>query len=114
FGMIAIMAFLQHVFKIKILKIIILSGTAALALSFAGNDLVNFIGVFMAGLSSYEYASAFAAQGGNIDTLYMGQLSEAVNVDWRYLFGAGAIMVLALWFSKKSKGVTKTEVNLSR
>lgn len=113
-GMTALMALLQHVFKIKILKIIILSGTAALALSFAGNDLVNFIGVFMAGLSSYEYASEFVALGGNVDNLYMGRLSEAVNVDWRYLFGAGAIMVLALWFSKKSKGVTKTEVNLSR
>ena len=51
------MAILQFVFKINILKIIILAGTAALALSFAGNDLVNFIGVFMAGLSSFEIAS---------------------------------------------------------
>jgi phosphate/sulfate permease len=113
-GMTGLMAFLQHVFKVRILTIIILSGTAALALSFAGNDLVNFIGVFMAGLSSYEYAAEFVASGGNIDNLYMSRLTEAVVVDWRYLFGAGAIMVLALWFSKKSRGVTKTEVNLSR
>lgn len=113
-GMTVLMALLQHVFKVKILKIIILTGTAALALSFAGNDLVNFIGVFMAGLSSYEYATEFVAQGGNLDNLYMGRLSEAVNVDWRYLFGAGIIMVLALWFNKKARSVTKTEVNLSR
>jgi Na+/phosphate symporter len=68
----------------------------------------------MAGLSSYEIAAGVVASGGSIDTLTMGQLSEPVNVDWRYLFGAGIIMVLALWFSKKAKNVTKTEVNLSR
>jgi len=113
-GMTVLMGLLQHLFKVKILTIIILAGTSALALSFAGNDLVNFIGVFMAGLSSYEFASEFVAQGGNIDNLYMSRLSEAVNVDWRYLFGAGIIMVLALWLNKKSRSVTKTEVNLSR
>ncbi len=113
-GMTALMGLLQHVFKVKILKIIILSGTAALALSFAGNDLVNFIGVFMAGLSSYEFAAEYVAQGGNLDNLYMSRLSEAVNVDWRFLFGAGIIMVGALWFNKKARSVTKTEVNLSR
>jgi hypothetical protein len=89
------MALLQHIFKINILKIIILAGTAALALSFAGNDLVNFIGVFMAGLSSFEIASGVAASGGSVETLMMNQLSDPVNVDWRYLFGAGIIMVLA-------------------
>lgn len=113
-GMTGLMALLQHAFKVNILKIIILSGTAALALSFAGNDLVNFIGVFMAGLSSYQFAGEFVAQGGNVDNLYMGRLSEAVNVDWRFLLGSGIIMVLALWFNKKSRTVTKTEVNLSR
>ncbi|MDO9152625.1 MAG: inorganic phosphate transporter, partial [Paludibacter sp.] len=113
-GWTAFMAILQHLFKVNVLKIIILAGTAALALSFAGNDLVNFIGVFMAGLSSFEIASGVAASGGSVDTLMMSQLSEPVNVDWRYLFGAGIIMVLALWFSKKARTVTKTEVNLSR
>ncbi|MDD2284924.1 MAG: hypothetical protein PHQ11_05935 [Paludibacter sp.] len=108
------MALLQHLFKIKILKIIILSGTAALALSFAGNDLVNFIGVFMAGLNSYQFAGEYIAQGGNLDNLYMSRLSEAVNVDWRFLLGSGIVMVLSLWFNKKSRSVTKTEVNLSR
>lgn len=113
-GMSLFMAILQHLFKVNILKIIILSGTAALALSFAGNDLVNFIGVFMAGLSSYQFGAEFVAQGGNLDELYMGRLSEAVAVDWRYLLAAGVIMVLSLWFNKKARSVTKTEVNLSR
>jgi len=108
------MAILQWIFKVNILRIIILAGTAALALSFAGNDLVNFIGVFMAGLSSYEIASGVISSGGSIETLTMGRLAEPVIVDWRYLFGAGIIMVLALWFSKKARTVTKTEVNLAR
>ena len=108
------MALLQFIFKVNILKIIILAGTAALALSFAGNDLVNFIGVFMAALSSFQIASDFVASGGSVDNLMMGGLSEPVHVDWRFLLGAGIIMVLALWFSKKAKNVTKTEVNLSR
>ena len=60
---------LQWVFKVNILRIIILAGTAALALSFAGNDLVNFIGVFMAGLRSYEIANEVIAAGGSMDGL---------------------------------------------
>lgn len=109
-----VLTILQHAFRVNILKIIILVGTSALALAFAGNDLVNFIGVFMAGLSSFEIAQGVAASGGNVESLMMQGLSEPVNVDWRYLFGAGIIMVLALWFSKKARTVTKTEVNLSR
>ena len=109
-----LMAVLQHVFKVNILKIIILAGTAALALAFAGNDLVNFIGVFMAGLSSFEIASGVATAGGDINTLMMDGLSEPVSADWRYLLGAGIIMIVALWTSKKARSVTKTEVNLAR
>lgn len=109
-----LMALLQYVFKINILKIIILAGTASLALAFAGNDLVNFIGVFMAGLSSFQIASDVIASGGSVDNLMMNKLADPVNVDWRFLFGAGIIMVLALWFSKKARSVTKTEVNLAR
>lgn len=108
------MGVLQWVFKVNILKIIILAGTAALALSFAGNDLVNFIGVFMAGLSSFEIASGVAAAGGSIDTLTMGKLAEPINVNPFYLLGAGIIMILALWFSKKARTVTATGVDLSR
>ena len=109
-----LLSVLQWVFKVNILRIIILAGTAALALSFAGNDLVNFIGVFMAGLSSYEIANEAIAAGGSVDGLTMGKLSEPISVDWRYLFGAGIIMILALWFSKKARSVTATGVDLSR
>ncbi len=108
------MAVLQLIFKVNILKIIILAGTVALALSFAGNDLVNFIGVFMAGLSSYEIASGVVATGGSIETLTMGKLAEPITVNAYYLFGAGIVMILALWFSKKARSVTATGVDLSR
>lgn len=109
-----VLAILQFVFKANILRIVILTGTAALALSFAGNDLVNFIGVFMAGLSSFEIGQAHVANGGSLSSLSMGQLSEPIAVDWRYLFGAGLIMILSLWFSKKARSVTATGVDLSR
>ncbi|MDR2970627.1 MAG: inorganic phosphate transporter [Bacteroidales bacterium] len=107
-------AILQHLFRINILKVTILIGTASLALAFAGNDLVNFIGVPMAGLSSYEIASEAISNGADIGTLTMNQLREPVQADWRILIAGGAIMVSALWFSKKARKVTATEVNLSR
>ncbi|MBK5196109.1 MAG: inorganic phosphate transporter, partial [Proteiniphilum sp.] len=113
-GWTVLMALLQHLFRVKILKIIVLAGTAALAMAFAGNDLVNFIGVFMAGFDSFKIASEVAATGGNIDTLYMGDLANPVVANIGWLLGAGVIMVLALWFSKKSRSVTETEVNLAR
>lgn len=113
-GWTVLMGILQHVFRINILKVIVLTGTLALALAFASNDLVNFIGVFLAGMSSYEIASGVHASGGDINTLLMEGLKNPVVADWRFLIGSGVIMVLALWFSKKSRSVTKTEVNLSR
>lgn len=110
----ALMFVLQHVCKINILKISVLAGTMALALSFAGNDLVNFIGVFMAGQSSFEIAQGVHNAGGDISVLTMGDLAKPVVADWRYLMGAGIIMVLALMFSRKAQTVTDTEVNLAR
>ncbi|MFA7085011.1 MAG: hypothetical protein WC141_10850, partial [Arcobacteraceae bacterium] len=109
-----LMALLQHLFRVNILKVIVLSGTAALAMAFAGNDLVNFIGVFMAGYDSYRIAGEMVAAGGNIETLYMGRLAEPVVANIAWLIGAGVIMIMALWFSKKSRSVTETEVNLAR
>lgn len=109
-----LMGILQHIFRVNILRLIVLAGTLSLALAFASNDLVNFIGVFMAGMSSYEIASGVHASGGDINTLFMDRLSEPVVADWRFLIGSGVIMILALWFSKKSRSVTKTEVNLAR
>lgn len=108
------MALLQFAFKVNILKIIVLTGTLALALAFASNDLVNFIGIFIAGLGAYEAASEVAAAGGSIETLYMDALNGPVAADWRILLAAGLVMVLALWFSKKARTVIETEVNLGR
>lgn len=113
-GWTVLMALLQFIFRVNILRVIVLAGTMALALAFAGNDLVNFIGVFMAGLDSFKIAKDVVASGGSIDTLYMGALNNPVTANWQWLLGAGTLMVLALWFSKKSRSVTETEVNLSR
>ncbi|MDO5522499.1 MAG: inorganic phosphate transporter [Bacteroidia bacterium] len=113
-GWTVIMALFQFAFRINILKIIVLAGTMALALAFASNDLVNFIGVPLAGLDAYKSASAAAATGVSIDTLFMGALGGPVKADIKLLLLAGLVMVAALWFSKKAKSVTETEVNLGR
>ena len=113
-GWTTLMAVLQFIFRVNILRVIVLAGTMALALAFAGNDLVNFIGVFMAGLDSFRIAREVVAAGGSIDTLYMDALNGPVTANWLWLLGAGVIMVFALWFSKKSRTVTDTEVNLAR
>jgi len=113
-GFSILMAIMQHVFKINILKIIVLAGTFALALAFAGSDLANFIGVTMAGVDSFEIAKAHAAAGGNVDTLMMSDLAKPVAVNPLFLMLSGGVMLLALWFSKKARTVTNTEVNLAR
>jgi len=110
----ALYAIMQHLFKVDILKVTILIGTASIALAFAGNDLVNFIGVPMAGYQSYEIASAAHANGIDISTLTMAELKAPVKADWRILIAAGTVMVLTLWFSKKARKVIDTGVNLSR
>lgn len=97
------------IFKINPLKIVVFAGTFALAMAFAGNDLVNFIGVPLAGYESYK---AYMANGG-VDML-MGALHNEIQTPIYFLIGAGIIMVLALWFSKKAKTVADTELKLSR
>lgn len=94
----------------NILKPIVLIGTFALALAFAANDLVNFIGVPMAGLSSYQAGS----QSPDQENLLMDVLNGPGETNTLLLLIAGGIMVLTLWFSKKANTVTKTEVNLGR
>ena len=106
-------AVLQYVFRANTLKLTVFAGTCALALAFAGNDLVNFIGVFMAAESSYHIASEYVAQGGDLASLKMGALAEPVHANLFYLLGAGLIMVGALFFSKKARTVTETEVKLA-
>ena len=113
-GWYLISALLQYVMRINTLKITVLAGTCALAFAFAGNDLVNFIGVFMAAESSMHIASAHVAAGGDLATLKMGALAEPVKANVFYLIGAGLIMVLALVFSKKARTVSDTEVKLAR
>ena len=97
--------------RINILKIIILVGTFALALAFAANDLVNFIGVPLAGLTSYNLG---ANATGNPLELLMTELTKPISTNTLLLLLAGLIMALTLFFSKKANSVTKTEINLSR
>ena len=98
--------------KINILRVIVLIGTFSLAMAFAGNDLVNFIGVPMAG---YESFRAFTASGGGDPSGFtMEALRAPVSTPIYFLIAAGLIMVLALRFSRKARSVTATEINLSR
>ena len=102
--------FLIEVYRTNIYKVIILIGTFALALAFAGNDLVNFIGVPIAAWQSYE---AWTISGIPADQLSMGILSSKVETPNLILFFAGAIMVITLWFSSRAKNVLKTSIDLS-
>lgn len=96
--------------KVNPLKAIVLLGTFSLAMAFAGNDLVNFIGVSVAGFLSYK---AWSTSGVPADEFTMTALSEKVPTPTLLLVGAGIIMVITLWFSAKAKRVTETEVSLS-
>ena len=100
-------------FQVNIFKIVILSGTFSLAFAFAGNDLVNFIGVPLAGYSSFiDYTTNGA--GASPDSFLMTSLLGPAKTPWYFLIGAGAIMVYALCTSKKAHAVIKTSVDLSR
>ena len=100
----------EKITKKTVLLFVIAVGTFGLALAFSGNDLVNFIGVPMAAYHSYE---AWVA-GGMDPTMSMAVLEEKVPAEPLLLFIAGGIMVLTLWFSKKAKSVSETEISLSR
>ena len=102
---------INNVFKKNVLVLVIGIGTFSLALAFAGNDLVNFIGVPMAAYHSYE---AWSASGVAASEFSMGVLSEKVPSEPVLLFLAGGIMVLTLWFSKKAQTVVETGIDLSR
>ena len=101
-----------HLLHVNVFKLIVLIGTFALAMAFAGNDLVNFIGVPLAGLDSLQ---DFMANGhGNYDTFMMKSLMESAKSPLLYLVGAGIIMIVAMATSKKAQNVVKTSVDLSR
>ncbi|MEG2492524.1 MAG: inorganic phosphate transporter [Rikenellaceae bacterium] len=111
-----LMWFIQIAYKVNILKITILSGTFALALAFAGNDLVNFIGVFVAGFDAYHIADGDSLHKMvEMSAQYKAVNGSAIGINniW-VLLGAGLIMVITLFTSKKTDKVSKTEVNLAR
>ncbi|NKI26693.1 inorganic phosphate transporter [Arenibacter sp. 6A1] len=107
----AISYIVTSVLKYDIYKLIIVAGTFALALAFAGNDLVNFIGVPIAAWQSFE---AWSASGIPATEFPMDFLASKVPTPTILLFLAGMIMVITLWFSKKARYVAETEINLSR
>ncbi len=106
--------------KLPVLKFVVLLGTFALAMAFAGNDLVNFVGVPLTGLEAYQdYMANSPLQlplGGEPSphTFYMKSLMDSAHTPTIYLILAGVVMVLSLVFSKKAQNVVKTSVDLSR
>lgn len=103
---------LLHICKVNVLRVVVLAGTFALAMAFAGNDLVNFIGVPLAGLDSYHY---YMGEGSGVPGEYlMGRLNEPATSPFIYLALAGVVMVIALLTSKKAHNVVKTSLDLSK
>ncbi|MGN0036506.1 MAG: inorganic phosphate transporter [Bacteroidaceae bacterium] len=102
---------LLHLLRVNVFKVVVLFGTFALALAFAGNDLVNFIGVPLAGFASYQDLVSSQADP---DSLLMTSLQGSARTPWYFLLIAGIIMVFALTTSKKAQAVVKTSVDLSR
>lgn len=110
FAFFTILMQLLHFLHVNVLKVIVLMGTFSLAMAFAGNDLVNFIGVPLSGLASFQ--DYVANGGGDAHGFLMGSLNSSANTPFYILIGAGAIMVVSLATSKKARNVTKTEIGL--
>lgn len=102
-----------HLLRINVFKFVVLMGTFGLAMAFAGNDLVNFIGVPLAGLDAYN---DFAANGHATDagSFMMHSLNGSAQTPPLFLLAAGVIMIVAMATSKKARNVIKTSVDLSR
>ena len=98
--------------RVNIFRLVVLFGTFALAMAFASNDLVNFVGVPLAGLSSFQDWMQHGAT--DPDTFMMNALMESEKSPFGYLAVAGVIMIVALATSKKAQNVVKTEVGLGR
>jgi phosphate/sulfate permease len=109
-GLTIILQLLMLFFKINVLKIIVLAGTFSIAMAFAANDLVNFIGAPLAGLNSYKIASGFE----NPESMTMEALSQPFKANTWILLLSGIIMVVTLYLSKKSRTVSRTEISLGR
>lgn len=104
----SLLLFVMQVKKVNIMKFTILAGTFALALAFAGNDLVNFIGVPFAGIDSFKLAT----DSGDIH-MTMEALAEPTQINIWLLLAAGAVMVLTLFFSRDAMKVAQTQLELS-
>lgn len=102
-----------HLLKVNVFRLVVLMGTFALAMAFAGNDLVNFIGVPLAGLDSWHDFS-MNANGASPSTYMMTSLMESAKTPPFYLMAAGIIMIIAMATSKKAQNVIKTSVDLAR
>ena len=102
-----------HLLRVNIFRLIVLMGTFALAMAFAGNDLVNFIGVPLAGLDSYN---DYVANSGGVGVSHfmMDSLNGSAQTPPVYLFAAGVVMIVAMATSKKAQNVIKTSVDLAR
>lgn len=111
FVLFTILMQLLHWCKVNVLKVVVLVGTFSLALAFAGNDLVNFVGVTLAGFDSFL---VYVSSGVAADELMMTSLAEPAKTSAFFLFVAGLIMVIALWTSKKAKKVLQTSIGLSK
>lgn len=108
----AVLSQVLFALKVNVFKILVLTGTFALAMAFAGNDLVNFIGVPLAGYSSFQDYSANA--GGDAAGYLMDSLNGPAHTPVLFLIAAGLIMVISLATSKKAFNVVKTSVDLAR
>lgn len=108
----AVLSQVLFALKVNVFKILVLTGTFALAMAFAGNDLVNFIGVPLAGYSSFQDYSANA--GGDAAGYMMDSLNGPAHTPVLFLIAAGVIMVISLATSKKAFNVVKTSVDLAR
>lgn len=107
-----ILSGILHLLRVDVFRVVVLMGTFALAMAFAGNDLVNFIGIPMAGLDSYRDFTANGA--GNADGFMMRSLMSSAKTPFLYLTAAGIVMIVAMTTSKKAQGVVKTSTDLSR
>lgn len=112
FAIFSVIMTIFSAFKLPVLKFVVLFGTFALAMAFAGNDLVNFVGVPLTGLEAYK---DYMDNGSGDASLYMMKsLMDTSHTPTIYLLIAGVVMVLSLVFSKKAQNVVKTSVDLSR
>ena len=110
FAFFTVLMQLLHICRVNVLKVIVLMGTFALAMAFAGNDLVNFIGVPLSVLASYQ--DYMANGGGDARGFLMDSLNGPADTPVYFLIGAGVIMVVALATSQKARNVAKTEIGL--